>query len=178
MGKKLIIKNANFYDSAIEHPGDGVHIDVVAKPVAGGVCTGAGIYSVNRSVEITATPNTGYKFGKWNDGDTNSTRTVVATEDKIYTACFAEKIFDHTYSSKYESVNIDTMPAGDYIVVADNVTGTVKTQVIFMMDGTEIYRTPEILQGGSLETIVTLSNSFDIVRSAVCHVSLYKIAEP
>ena len=40
-------------------------------------------------VTLTATPNTGYRFVKWNDGDTNATRTITPTSDMSYTAEFA-----------------------------------------------------------------------------------------
>lgn len=37
---------------------------------------------------LTATPNVGYKFVKWQDGNTDNPRTVTVTSDKTYTAYF------------------------------------------------------------------------------------------
>ncbi|MCQ2203534.1 MAG: leucine-rich repeat protein [Bacteroidales bacterium] len=43
------------------------------------------------SVEISATAKSGYQFLRWDDGDTNATRTVVATADKTYIAYYELK---------------------------------------------------------------------------------------
>jgi len=55
------------------------------------------------SVQISATPQTGYHFVKWSDGDLNATRTVIPTEDMSLTAYFSINRFrivfenyDHT----------------------------------------------------------------------------------
>ncbi|MDR1224242.1 MAG: leucine-rich repeat protein, partial [Tannerella sp.] len=37
---------------------------------------------------ITATPSTGYRFVRWNDGSTSASRTVTVTQDVTYTAIF------------------------------------------------------------------------------------------
>ena len=41
------------------------------------------------SYEISATPNTGYHFTQWSDGNTQNPRTVTLTENTTYTAEFA-----------------------------------------------------------------------------------------
>lgn len=43
------------------------------------------------SVEISATAKSGYQFLRWDDGDTNAKRTVVATADKTYIAYYELK---------------------------------------------------------------------------------------
>ena len=55
----------------------------------GGTVTGGGTYNSGATVTITATPNSGYRFVKWSDGNTNATRTVTVTADVTYTATFA-----------------------------------------------------------------------------------------
>lgn len=57
----------------------------------GGSVTGGGVYESGTSVTLTATPNTGYKFKQWSDGNTNATRTVTVTANATYTAQF-EKV--------------------------------------------------------------------------------------
>lgn len=53
-------------------------ITVTANPTAGGTVTGAGAYMEGQTVTLTATANTGYKFGNWSkDGE-------VVSEDEIY----------------------------------------------------------------------------------------------
>ena len=53
-----------------------------------GSVTGGGSYENGSSATLTATPNTGYKFVKWNDGNTSATRTVTVSSDATYTATF------------------------------------------------------------------------------------------
>ncbi|MEE1253547.1 MAG: leucine-rich repeat domain-containing protein [Paludibacteraceae bacterium] len=44
-------------------------------------------------IEISAAPNYGYHFVKWNDNNTSNPRTVSVTEDKTYTATFAKNVY-------------------------------------------------------------------------------------
>ena len=50
------------------------------------------------NIEISATANHGYHFVRWNDGNTSNPRTISVTEDKTYTATFAQNIY---YITKY-----------------------------------------------------------------------------
>ena len=52
-----------------------------------GKVTGAGIYT--QEATITATPNEGYTFLRWSDGNTDNPRTLTVTEDITLTAEFA-----------------------------------------------------------------------------------------
>ena len=64
---------------------------------ANGSVTGGGTYEYGSTATLTATPNVGYKFVKWND-DANApaTRTVTVTGNATYTATF-EPITYHIY---------------------------------------------------------------------------------
>ena len=54
-----------------------------------GTVTGAGTYYVGSSITISATANAGYRFVRWNDNNTNATRTIsVPSSSTIYTAYF------------------------------------------------------------------------------------------
>ena len=44
-------------------------------------------------VEISAIPNYGYHFVRWNDNNRSNPRTVSVTEDKTYTATFAKNVY-------------------------------------------------------------------------------------
>ena len=46
-----------------------------------GTLSGSGIYNAGDTVTIAATPNDGYEFKQWNDGNTDNPRTFVAAED-------------------------------------------------------------------------------------------------
>jgi hypothetical protein len=63
----------------------------------GGTVTGGGTYAENTAVTIKASPNTGYKFTKWSDGNTSATRSVTVTSAATYTAYF-EKL-THTVTA-------------------------------------------------------------------------------
>lgn len=89
MGKYLIIPNADFSSVAVSHLVIAkVLVNVIASPAGGGTVSGGGSYDEGSSVQISATPNTGYLFSKWSDGNTNATRTIVANENVTYTAEF------------------------------------------------------------------------------------------
>ena len=61
------------------------------KVIAGthGTVTGGQDYAYNTRATITAIPDKGYHFVKWNDGDTNAERIFVVTKDEEFTAEFA-----------------------------------------------------------------------------------------
>lgn len=56
--------------------------------LSGSNCTfvGAGTYDCGKSVTITCKPKDGYRFVKWNDGDTNPKKTFTITSNHTYTA--------------------------------------------------------------------------------------------
>ena len=53
-----------------------------------GIVTGGNTLEYLDSITILATPNYGYHFTMWNDGNTDNPRTVVATRDSLFTAIF------------------------------------------------------------------------------------------
>ena len=82
------------YFGTIEIVGDANHavITATANPAEGGSVNGAGVYELNESCTLTATPNTGYTFTNWKKGNTvvstNATYTFTVTENATYTATF------------------------------------------------------------------------------------------
>ena len=59
-----------------------------ANPTMGSV-TGGGTYAGGTTATLTATPNSGYHFVQWQDGNTQNPRTITVTGDATYTATFA-----------------------------------------------------------------------------------------
>ena len=57
------------------------------NPALGNV-SGAGNYLHNSTATISATPNYGYHFVRWNDNNTDNPRTFIVTADMTYTAYF------------------------------------------------------------------------------------------
>ncbi len=58
------------------------------SPSGAGAVSGGGKQVINSTITLTATPNTGYKFVKWNDGVTTASRTITVTGNATYTAYF------------------------------------------------------------------------------------------
>ena len=54
-----------------------------------GEVTGDGLYSLDSIATIAATPNEGYTFLRWSDGNTDNPRTIQVTSDTTLTAEFA-----------------------------------------------------------------------------------------
>ena len=71
-------------------------ITVNANDTTMGTVTGGGVYEANATATLTATANTGYKFVKWQDGNTSNPRTITVTKDETYTATF-EALPDGVY---------------------------------------------------------------------------------
>ena len=69
---------------------DSIPLRLIAQPNRSyqGQVTGSGNYWAGDTATLTATPNENYRFTRWNDGDTNSTRIVVVTQDTTFTAFF------------------------------------------------------------------------------------------
>ena len=80
-------------------------LNVVSNNDAWGTVTGGGTYAEGATATLTATANDGYYFDRWNDGDTNATRTVTVTGDATYTANFAENGTQNTYYTVSVSAN-------------------------------------------------------------------------
>lgn len=71
-------------------------ITVNANDTTMGTVTGGGVYAANATATLTATANTGYKFVKWQDGNTSNPRDITVTKDETYTATF-EALPDGVY---------------------------------------------------------------------------------
>jgi len=59
-----------------------------------GTVTGGGQVGYGQTAEIKARPATCYQFKSWNDGNTDSVRTVTVTSDVTYTATFEIQQFN------------------------------------------------------------------------------------
>ncbi|MBR1774915.1 MAG: leucine-rich repeat domain-containing protein [Bacteroidales bacterium] len=54
-----------------------------------GTASGGGTYDYNSPINITATPNYGYHFTQWSDGNTDNPRLITVIQNATYTAQFA-----------------------------------------------------------------------------------------
>ncbi len=88
----LSVPSSTVNFSTTEASGTMYTITVVASPADGGTVTGSGTYEEGANVTITATANEGYTFIQWQDGNTESTRTIVVTGNATYTATFTADV--------------------------------------------------------------------------------------
>ena len=58
-----------------------------------GSTTGNGSYLYLDQLTLEATPNYGYHFTAWSDGDTNNPRTLILTQDTAFTALFDKNVY-------------------------------------------------------------------------------------
>lgn len=87
-------------------PGDpdmkSVYIIAQSANNATGKAYGSASYVVGKEATLRAVPAHGYVFARWNDGNTDSVRTVTATEDITYTAYFTPLTYEVTVLSNDE----------------------------------------------------------------------------
>lgn len=74
----------------------------------GGTVSGGGTYNNQATATLKATPNTGYKFVKWSDGNTLATRTVTVTGNATYTATFEKLKYTVTWKNGDTVLETDT----------------------------------------------------------------------
>ena len=60
------------------------------SPSGSGSVTGAGEYEAGKEAKMIATPNSGYVFSRWSDGNTDSVRYITMNGNKSLTAYFVE----------------------------------------------------------------------------------------
>jgi hypothetical protein len=68
---------------------DGIYyVLAIANYTDRGTVTGSGNYVINSIDTIVAIPNTGHRFLKWHDGNTQNPRIITVTSDTVFTAIF------------------------------------------------------------------------------------------
>ena len=75
---------------------------------ARGIVTGSDTVYYGDTVTLTATPNYGYHFQRWQDNNTENPRTVVVTQNRTYTAYFLPNSYTvtvHSADSSQGTVN-------------------------------------------------------------------------
>ena len=87
-------------------------ITAVSADEATGTVTGGGIFYEGETATLTATPNEGYGFVQWNDGNTDNPRTITVTEDATYTATFA--VFHTITVTSADETQGTASGSGDY----------------------------------------------------------------
>ena len=79
-----------------------------------GTATGSSTVDYNTPVWITATPNYGYHFTQWNDGNSSNPRRVVVSQDTVFTASFVPNQYIATCMANDNSRGSVTTAGGSH----------------------------------------------------------------
>ena len=79
-----------------------------------GTASGSSTVDYNTPVWITATPNYGYHFTQWQDGNSSNPRRVVVSQDTVFTASFAPNQYTATCMANDNSRGSVTSAGGSY----------------------------------------------------------------
>lgn len=116
------------------------YVNAVADDAAHGYVTGSGRYYYGDIATLTATPNSGYCFMQWDDGDTNNPRNITVTSDTVMTALFQHNEgFDVPQDARFE-VNIYPNPAKGAVTVGIAGASGVVSVSVFDLKGREVGR--------------------------------------
>ena len=102
------------------------YFNIETSAVGNGTVTEGGTYAEGTEITLTATPDEGYQFTQWSDGNTDNPRTLVLTQDTslvayfeiIYlqpdtvTLCYGETYQWHDKTYDASGVYIDTLSSG------------------------------------------------------------------
>ena len=108
-------------------------ISTNVTPAGAGTVAGGGSYEAGSSVTLTATPNTGYSFSQWQDGNTQNPRTITVSGDATYTATFTQD--PYTVSVYANPTNGGTVSGGGNYHYGDNATLTATANSGFEFQG-------------------------------------------
>jgi len=96
-----------------------------ATPAGSGTVTGGGTYAYGATATLTATPNTGYEFLQWSDGNLQNPRIVTVTGNATYTALFSNgtgEMYTLTVRPNYiilgHTMGSGTYPAGSAVEIS------------------------------------------------------------
>ena len=103
-----------------------------------GSVTGGGNYEKGATATLTATPNDGYDFVKWSDGNKDNPRSFTVVADVTLTAIFEQKSSDP--EEIYYTLTVEIEPAG---------TGSV------LFDGQKITANSKTVKEGEIITLTT-----------------------
>ena len=123
------------------------YFNVETSAVGNGTVTEGGTYAEGTEITLTATPDEGYQFTQWSDGNTDNPRTLILTQDTslvahfeiIYlqpdtvTLCYGETYQWHDKTYDASGVYIDTLSSGVatlYLTILPQVEETIEEAAI------------------------------------------------
>ena len=104
-----------------------------------------GTYDEGTVVKIIATPDDGYEFDKWSDGDTHASRNITMNKDYDLKAYFVEEGGGGGDDPEYYTLTVVVDPKGKATVYFDGET--VKNNKLTVEEGTSVTLTLEEEEG-------------------------------
>jgi hypothetical protein len=96
-----------------------IHVAVVTGDSAMGTVSGGGDYVQGSTATLSATPNAGYRFLQWHDGNTANPRTITVTQDTTFTAVFG--IEDGIADREIAAISVYPNPSSDELFISAEV---------------------------------------------------------
>ena len=93
---------------------DSYAIQVISGNNNMGIAVGNGVFPEGCNVEIGAIPVEGYRFVRWNDGNTDNPRQITVDGSATYVASFEQNVAE---ISALSELNIEILTEGDFITV-------------------------------------------------------------
>jgi hypothetical protein len=120
-----------------------------------GTVSGSGTYYENTTAVLTATPTEGYKFTMWNDSVTDNPRSIVVSQDTLFTAYFEVKIGINEAGNNAELFTISPNPTTNNLQISIGESGNY-TMEIYSANGTMVRQ--EQINHSSTVDVSTLSD--------------------
>lgn len=121
-----------------------------------GVVSGAGLFEAGKSITLVATPNSGFQFMRWKDGDLIASRDSLYTFklefDIVLTAVFKE-LASNELSSQANKLKFYPNPTRDLLYVEDLPAGSYLLQICDMQS--RILKTMTVKGGNQIEVSVS-----------------------
>ena len=134
-----------------------------------GSVTEGGEYAYGTEITLTATPNNGYRFTQWSDGNTDNPRIITVTENKTYTAEFEVEVF-----GVYAAAAVPSMGGVKVTLTAEPIEGfefvewtdgnTDNPRILTLTENIEVYARFQIVQG---------ENPTDLENSKISSANIY-----
>ena len=88
------------------------HVDVRTSNYAHGTVSGSGDYDYRSYATLTATPNRGYVFHHWSDGDSVNPRRLLVLRDTTLTAYFVQGVPRYTLTATSADLSMGSVSGG------------------------------------------------------------------
>ena len=141
-------------------PAEQYVVSVESSDLLQGTVSGGGTYYENTSVEIVAQANEGYKFTMWNDSVTDNPRTIVVTQDTLFTAYFEIKVGINEAENNTDLFTISPNPATNNLQI--NICEAGKyTMEIYSVNGTMV-KQEQITQSSTIDVSALVPGNYFI----------------